>query len=100
MKRIKDIIAKNPGISFVVMTKNKEEFETLRDILIELNYEPSIPLDSLENMMNSAAEDTNYNCGWRISEDRGIAWNESLEHWREYYADILAINDNGELTFV
>lgn len=100
MNRIKNIIEKNKGVEFVVVTHNKEEFETLRDILSEMSFEPSIPLDSLTEMMNSMAEETNYECGWRISESRGITWNESVEHWKHYYADILEINENGELVFV
>lgn len=51
-------------------------------------------------MMNNIVEDDSYNVGWRISESRGIAYNESVEHWKQYYSDILEINQNGELVFV
>ena len=100
MNRIRNIIEDNKGIDFVVMTHNKEEFETLRDILVELDYEYAIPLDTLFNMMNNIVEDDGYNIGWRISESRGIAYNDSVEHWKQYYSDILEINQNGELVFV
>ena len=100
MNRIRRIIESNKGIEFVVMTHNKEEFETLRDILVKLDYEYAIPLDTLFNMMNNIVEDDGYNIGWRISESRGIAYNESVEHWKQYYSDILEINQNGELVFV
>lgn len=100
MNRIRKIIENNKGIEFVVMTHNKEEFETLRDILVELDYEYIIPLDTLYTMMNNVVEDDGYNIGWRISESRGIAYNESVEHWKQYYSDILEINQNGELVFV
>lgn len=100
MNRIRKIIENNKGIDFVVMTHNEEEFETLRDILIELDYEYAVPLDTLFNMMNSIVEDNGYDIGWRISESRGVAYNESVEHWKQYYSDILEINQNGELVFV
>ena len=100
MKRIKSIIENNKGIEFVVITHNKEEFETLRDILVELDYEYAIPLAPLYEMMNNIVEDDGYNIGWRISESRGIAYNESIEHWKQYYSDILEINRNGELVFI
>ena len=82
------------------MTNNKEEFEVLRDILISKNYAPSIPIGTLKEMMDNAAEETDYKCGWRISESRGIAWNESVEHWKDYYSDILMIDENGDLVFI
>ena len=100
MNRIKKIIENNKGIEFVVITHNKEEFEVLRDILVELDYEYSIPLAPLFEMMNDIVENDGYNIGWRISESRGIAYNESVEHWKQYYSDILEINQNRELIFV
>ena len=100
MTRIREIIENNKGIDFVVMTHNKNEFEILRDILIDMEFEPSIPIDSLYEIMNSVAKETNYQCGWRISERKGIAWNHSVKHWKEYYSDILEINQSGELELV
>ena len=100
MKRIRKIIENNSGVEFVVMTHNKEEFKTLRDILVELDYEYAVPLDTLFNMMNNIVKNNDYNLGWRISESRGIAYNESVEHWRQYYSDILEINQDGELVFI
>lgn len=100
MKRIRKIIENNKGIDFVVMTHNKEEFEALRDILVEFDYEYAIPLAPLFEMMNNIVEDNGYNIGWRISEGRGIAYNESVEHWKQYYSDILEINQDGKLVFV
>ena len=100
MTRIRKIIENNKGVEFVVMTHNKEEFETLRNILVELNYEYAIPLAPLYEMMNNIVEDDGYNIGWRISENRGIAYNKSVEHWKQYYSDILEINQNGELVFI
>lgn len=93
---IREIIEKSKGVDFVVMTHDKKEFERLRDVLVDMEYEPSIPLGSLYEMMNSTAKKTNYQCGWRISERKGIAWNPSVEHWKYYYPNILIINQNRE----
>lgn len=100
MKRIRNIINKNKGIDFVIITKNKNEYEVLRDILIDMNYEAAIPIASLKEMMDECAEETNYYCGWRISKRMGVTWNPSIEHWKKHYSDILEINANGELAFV
>ena len=100
MERIRQIIEDNKGVDFVVMTHNSDEFEILRDILVDMKYEAAIPLAPLKEMMDNAAEESNYQCGWRISEGRGVSWNESVEHWKYYYADILEINQDGELVFV
>lgn len=106
MNRIKDMLKKNKDFKCVVVTHNKEEFETLRDILIEMNFEHSIPLDTLENMMNSRAEEDGYECCWRISDYMGVCWdeyndlNKSIEYWKQYTSDILAINSDGNLDFI
>jgi hypothetical protein len=106
MNRIKDIIKKNKDFKCVVVTHNKEEFETLRDILVELNFEHSIPFDTLENMMNVRVEEDGYNCCWRISDYMGVCWdeytdlNESIKYWSQYTSDILEINADGNLDFI
>ena len=106
MNKIKDILKKNKNFKCVVITHNKEEFETLRDILIEMKFEHSIPLDTLENMMNSRTEEDGYKCCWRISDYMGVCWdeykvlNESIEYWKQYTSDILKINSDGSLDFI
>lgn len=106
MKRMKDIFLKNKNFKCVVITHTKEEFDILRDILTELNYEHSIPLDTLEKMMNNRVEENGYECCWRISDYMGVCWDEqvsidkSIKYWKGFCPDILEINPNGELVFV
>ena len=106
MNRIKNMLKKNKDFKCVVVTHNKEEFETLRDILIEMNFEHSIPLDTLENMMNNRVKEDGYECCWRISDYMGVCWDgnttlkDSIEYWEQYTSDILEIDSNGNLEFI
>ena len=103
MKNLKRIIERNPGVEFVVMTHNKEEYIAFRDIVIGEGFEYAIILDEdtcSKDVMDSLAEDCDYCGGWRVSESRGIAFNESLEHWKEYNYDILEVREDGKLHFV
>ena len=100
LERIKDIILKNKGVDFVVVTHDMQQHNTLRDILAELGYEASIPIAPVDQFMDSVASDEGYSNCWRISETKGVAWNPSILHWKQYYSDILEINSKGELVFV
>jgi len=106
MNRIRDIIKNNKDFKIAVVTHNKEEFETLRDILIEMNFEHAIPLFPLDEMMNNQVEDNGYECCWRISDYMGVCWgdhadlNEAIEYWRQYTSDILEIDKGGNLVFI
>ena len=103
MENLKRIIEHNPGIEFVVMTHNKEEYIAFRNIVINEGFECAIIPDEYtcsRDVMDSLAEDCNYCGGWRVSESRGIAFNESLEHWKEYNYDILEVREDGKLHFV
>lgn len=48
-----------------------------------MGYEYSIPIDnlSLSNMANNFAEKDGWDGCWRISSIRGVAYNQSLNHW-------------------
>lgn len=100
MERIKDIILKNKGIEFVVVVKNEKEHIALRDVLSELNFMPSIVDVPIHEFMDSIAFAEGFANCWRVSETRGVAWNPSILHWRQYYSDIIGINEDGDLTFV
>jgi hypothetical protein len=103
MENLKRIIEHNRGIEFVVMTHNKEEYIAFRNIVINEGFEYAIIPDEYtcsRDIMDSLAEDYDYCGGWRVSESRGIAFNESLEHWKEYNYDILEVCEDGELHFV
>lgn len=99
MERIKKIIENNKGKEFVVHVKSKNEFETLLNILEELSFEYTIPLTTLREMATNFVSEDGYDGCWRISEQRGIAYNQSVEHWRQYYSDIIEI-ENGEIIFI
>lgn len=103
MENLKRIIEHNRGIEFVVMTHNKEEYIAFRNIVINEGFEYAIIPDEYtcsRDVMDSLAEDYDYCGGWRVSESRGVAFNESLEHWKEYNYDILEVREDGELHFV
>ena len=57
MERIRQVIEDNKGVDFVVMTHNREEFEILRDILVDMKYEAAIP-HMLERMNHFAKNAT------------------------------------------
>ena len=93
--RLKCFIELNDSVGvdkYVIMTHIKEDFEILRDILVELNYHPAIPLDTLENMMNSFVTDNGYDCAWRISRRMGIAWNNQCINWWKVHGQLDIIN--------
>ena len=106
MQRIRDIIRKNKNFKCVVITHSKEQFETLRDILIEENFQHCIPLDTLANMMNRRVHDIGYECCWRISDYMGVCWdersnlNDAIEYWKQYTSNILEIASDNNLVFV
>lgn len=106
MKRVKSIFEKNTNFKCVIVTHNKEEFETLRDILGELRYSHSIIPDSLPILMDSRVKETNsYEHCWRVSDYMGVCWSadenleEELAHWKRFCSDIIEIK-NGELAWV
>ena len=67
MRGIKDIINKNKNFKFVIITHNKEEYEALKEVLVELGYQHSIPLNELSVMMDERVKEEGYDCCWRIS---------------------------------
>lgn len=99
MNRIRDIIKNNPGEEFVVHTQNEDEFEALIDVLEDMGFKYAIPLNTLRKVANKFAKKDGFDGCWRISESRGIAYNKSVEHWKQYYSDILEIKD-GKIVFI
>lgn len=103
MENLKRIIERNPGIEFVVMTSNREEYIAFRNIVLNEGFEYSIIPDEYacsRDVMDSLALDYNFCGGWRVSENRGIAFNESIEHWKEYNYDILTVREDGKLHLI
>lgn len=97
---LKEFIECNLDKEYVIFIHTKDHFEVLRDILVTLEFYPTIQLDSLENMMNTYVDDNNYECGLRISKRRGIAWNhESIEWWIQKYFDIIEVCTDGSIKY-
>ena len=98
MNRIRDIIQKNHDVDFVVHTQTKEELDTLIAILSEMGYTYAVPLGTLREMADAFAAEDGYDGCWRISASKGVAYNNSVEHWRLFVHDILEIQ-NGTIQF-
>lgn len=105
MKGIKDIINKNKNFKFVVITHNKEEYEELKSVLVELGYNHAIPLEELASMMDARVLEDGFDCCWRISDYMGVCWSEysdlqeDIKYWKTITNDILELK-NGKFEFV
>ena len=92
MKRIKNIMnnEKNRGLRFVVHVKNKEELSDLISALVDSGCSIEFTPEeiTLAEWMEKVAAETNYDTCFRINENRLVAYNPSIEHWRVYCADI------------
>ena len=101
MENLRSIIENNPDAEFVVITHNKEEYQSFRDIVLNMLFDFVIKIcEDNKEAMDNIAKDYNYVGGWRVSKDRGIAFNESIEHWKEYYDDILEVREDGKLHLI
>ena len=83
LKTIKEVIEANSDIEFVIHCKTENETKELINVLTDMEYEYTIPLDTLPNMAKNFAETDGWDGCWRISSTRGIAYNQSLSHWTE-----------------
>lgn len=99
-ENFKKLIKNNEGKSFVIRTTNKEEYMAVLETLVEMDFKPSVPLDTLENMMNGMVEEIGYNNYWRVCSRMGVTWNDSLEHWKQYTNDIVGFDNNGKIYFL
>lgn len=97
-KDLKELILKNSGLEFVVHIKNKQELDKLVDTLEELGFEYAVPLGTIAEMAERFAAEDGYDGCWRISRERGVAYDPSVEHWRLYTNDIVELR-NGEIVF-
>lgn len=107
MKRLEKIInnEKNIGLDFIVHIQNKNELNDLIDVLerndfriqLAIKYKPN----ELKRWMEDIGDEYNYDTCFRVrnrDDDRCVAYNPSVEHWRMFCNDILEIQD-GELEF-
>lgn len=105
MKRLEKIIQdeRNVGLDFVVHIQNKDELNDLIEVLTKLGFEIQLSLkyDNLKLWMEDIGKDDNYDTCFRIrnrKDDKCVAYNPSIEHWRMFCNDIFEIR-NGELGF-
>lgn len=107
MRRIENILdnEKNIGLDFVVHVKNESELNDLIEVLIEREFCIQVSLDLYPNQldvwMKRIAAEEGYDLCFRIrnrADDKCVAYNPSVEHWRLFCNDILEIID-GELEF-
>lgn len=98
MRDFKELIQKNPNAEFVVHTQNKRELDALVAALEDLGFEYAIPLGTISEMAESFAREDGYDGCWRVSRERGVAYNPSVEHWKFFTNDIVEMCD-GEIVF-
>lgn len=88
----------NFGLEFVVHIKNKNEFDDLKEVLNKYNFNIEFKLfeETLTEWMNRLSKEDNYNTCFRIGnyENKVVAYNPSIEHWRLYCKDIIEFKDN------
>ncbi len=105
MKRLEKIISdeRNIGLDFIVHIQNKKELDDLIEVLTKLEFKIQLSLkeQTLREWMEELAEEENYDTCFRIrnrEDDRCVAYNPPVEHWRMFYNDILEIRD-GKLEY-
>lgn len=94
---LRDVISECRHISFIVMTKNRYEYEVLRDILVNLNYRYFWPIDSLNVIMDSLAITSCYQGYWRISKNSGVSFEPSYSYLNSHHTSIIEVGHHGEL---
>lgn len=98
MVNFEKYISQNEDIEFVVHTQNKEESEALIEALERLEFEYSVPLWTIRELYESFVKDDGYDMCWRISRERGVSYNPSVEHWKLFVHDIVEVQ-NDEIVF-
>ena len=98
MVDFKKYISQNEDIEFVVHTQNKEESEALIEALERLEFEYSVPIWTIRELYESFVKDDGYDMCWRISRERGVSYNPSVEHWKLFVHDIVEVQ-NDEIVF-
>jgi hypothetical protein len=65
----------------VIHCKTRKEHEELVAAMVEQGYQYAIPFQELKDFMESFIEEYGEDGCWRICTTRGIAYNESVDHW-------------------
>ena len=94
---------RNTNIDFVVHIKNEEELNVLIEVLEKYNFFIQFTCinETLREWMNRTALENNYDTCFRIrnrENDKCVAYNPSLEHWRLWCNDIIEF-ENDEIVF-
>lgn len=105
MKQIDRILSnpQNINTDFVVHIKSQEELNDCICILEKYRFTIELNLfsESLGEWMRRAGKSDNYDTCFRIKNrknDKCVAWNPSIEHWRLYCKDIIEL-ENGKIIF-
>lgn len=105
MKQIDKILSnpQNIDTDFVVHIKSQDELNDFIGILEKYKFTIELDLfsESLGEWMRRAGESDNYDTCFRIKNrknDKCVAWNPSIEHWRLYCKDIIEL-ENGKIIF-
>lgn len=105
MEQIDRILGYEENINkdFVIHIKNQDELHDLIRVLEKHKFKIELNLfqEGLSEWMCRAAAEDKYDTCFRIrnrEDDRCVAWNPSIEHWRLYCEDIIEWED-GEIVF-
>lgn len=107
MNRISKILENkdNAGVDFVVHIKSENELNDLIDVLKSHHFKVQFAFDfspeEIDLWMKDVAKENGFDLCFRIrnrENDKCVAYNPSVEHWRLFCNDILEMN-NGELKF-
>lgn len=95
---------RNINVDFVVHVKNKEELDILVEVLEKYNFSIQFTLfdETLRQWMNRMAGEDNYDTCFRIrnrEDDKCVAINSSLEHWRLWCNNIIEFEKNEVVFF-
>ena len=95
----------NIGLDFVVHVRNEKELNDLIDVLMKHNFCIQLSFEfspeQIDLWMRDIAKEDGYDLCFRIrnrENDKCVAYNPSVEHWRLFCNNILEMN-NGELEF-
>lgn len=95
----------NAGVDFVVHIKSENELNDLIDVLKSHHFKVQFAFDfspeEIDLWMKDVAKENGFDLCFRIrnrENDKCVAYNPSVEHWRLFCNDILEMN-NGELKF-
>lgn len=105
LERIDRILGYEENINqdFVIHIKNQDELHDLIKVLEKHKFEVELNLfqESLSEWMCRVAAEDKYDTCFRIRnsiDDRCVAWNPSIEHWR-LYCDNIIEQEGGKIVF-